>query len=200
MSIPKRRTLGRDVEDLWARERAQGRPRDRGLSSWDAGAGADEVRDGSGNPVAKIGEHGSVRGLLVPNGAGGWRTVQADAQAKADAALATARTEIAGVRSDLSALTTRVSTAESRLSSVSSSISSLTSRVSTAESRLSSVSSSISSLTSRVSTLEHDLEALAGVVLTIRNGTNALIANFHSRITALETKGGGSGGTRPPNV
>ena len=179
MSIPKRRTLGRDVEDLWARERAQGRPRDRGLSSWDAGAGADEVRDGSGAPVAKIGEHGSVRGLLVPDGVGGWRTVQADAQAKADAALATARTEIAGVRSDLSALTSRVSTAESRLSSV---------------------SSSISSLSSRVGTLEHDLNALAAIVAAVRNSTNTAIGIFQSRITALETKGGGSGGTRPPNV
>ena len=57
MSVQKRRSLERDVADLWARERARGRPRDRGFSSWDAGEGADEVRDGSGNPVAKIGEH-----------------------------------------------------------------------------------------------------------------------------------------------
>ena len=165
MSVQKRRSLERDVADLWARERARGRPRDRGFSSWDAGEGADEVRDGSGNPVAKIGEHGSIRGLLVPDGAGGWRTVQADAQAKADAALATARTEIAGVRSDLSALTSRVS-----------------------------------SLSSRVGTLEHDLDALAAIVAAVRNSTNTAIGIFHSRITALETKGGGSGGTRPPNV
>ena len=179
MTFPRERGVATDLADLWTDRRSQARRRSLGLSALDPDDGALEVRDGSGNPVAKIGEHGSVRGLLVPGGAGGWRTVQADAQAKADAALATARTEIAGVRSDLSALTTRVSTAESRLSSV---------------------SSSISSLTSRVSTLEHDLEALAGVVLTVRNSTNTAIGIFHSRITALETKGGGSGGTRPPNV
>ena len=179
MTFPRERGVATDLADLWTDRRSQARRRSLGLSALDPDDGALEVRDGSGSPVAMVGEYGSVRGLLVPDGAGGWRTVQADAQAKADAALATARTEIAGVRSGLSALTTRVSTAESRLSSV---------------------SSSISSLTSRVSTLEHDLNALAGVVLAIRNGTNGLIANFHSRITALETKGGGSGGTRPPNV
>lgn len=46
--------------------------------------GALEVRVAE-SPVAKMGHDGTKHGLLVPNG-GGWRTVQEDAQAKADAA------------------------------------------------------------------------------------------------------------------
>jgi len=41
--------------------------------------------------VAKYGHDGSDHGFLVPNG-GGWRTVQADAQARADGAEADAKT------------------------------------------------------------------------------------------------------------
>ena len=176
MTFPRERGVATDLADLWTDRRSQARRRSLGLSALDPDDGALEVRDGSGSPVAMVGEYGSARGLLVPDGAGGWRTVQADAQAKADAALATARTEIAGVRSDLSALTTRVSTAESGLSSV---------------------SSSISSLSSRVSTLEHDLDALAAIVAAVRNSTNTAIGIFHSRIVVLEGKHSMPPGTRP---
>ena len=95
MTFPRERGVATDLADLWTDRRSQARRRSLGLSALDPDDGALEVRDGSGSPVAMVGEYGSVRGLLVPDGAGGWRTVQADAQAKADAALATARTEIA---------------------------------------------------------------------------------------------------------
>ena len=176
MTFPRERGVATDLADLWTDRRSQARRRSLGLSALDPDDGALEVRDGSGSPVAMVGEYGSVRGLLVPDGAGGWRTVQADAQAKADAALATARTEIAGVRSGLSALTTRVSTAESRLSSV---------------------SSSISSLGGRVTKLEQDLTALAAVVATYRTVINSLIGTFHDRIVVLEGKHSMPPGTRP---
>lgn len=169
MTFPRERGVATDLADLWTDRRSQARRRSLGLSALDPDDGAFEVRDGSGSPVAMVGEYGSVRGLLVPDGAGGWRTVQADAQAKADAALATARTEISALQSTVTALATRVSTAESGLSS----------------------------LGGRVTKLEHDLTALAGIVASYRTAINSINSVFHDRIVVLEGKHSMPPGTRP---
>ena len=84
--FPYRRTWDSDVDDLWTALRRQSQANRIGNSSLSPGEGSLDLLNAAGDPVAKVGTDGGSTGLLVPNGSGGWRTVQVDAQARADAA------------------------------------------------------------------------------------------------------------------
>jgi hypothetical protein len=89
-----RQTPGDNLRDLYAKDqqRSSSGLGDSSIDWDDAGDdGASLDITVSDATVAKYGHDGSDHGFLVPNG-GGWRTVQADAQAKADAAEAAALT------------------------------------------------------------------------------------------------------------
>ena len=88
--FPYRRSVESDLEELWAYVRRSAQANRVGNSSLSPDEGALELLDASGNPLAKVGTEGGTTGLLVPSGTGGWRTVQVDAQVRADAAQAAA--------------------------------------------------------------------------------------------------------------
>ena len=81
--FPTEATLSDNVRDLYRSRRRSSTHVDAGLTSIGLGEGSTDVLDGSGNPVARLGDGpNGIQGFLVPDGAGGWRTVQADAAAQ----------------------------------------------------------------------------------------------------------------------
>ena len=84
--FPFKRSVAQDLRDLWAIDRIDRQSRNLGLSSLSPGDGSLDLIDG-GSTVARYGDiPGGGFGIGVPDGSGGWRTVQQDAQARADAA------------------------------------------------------------------------------------------------------------------
>ena len=106
--FPFRADVGQDLRDLFAHDRLTAQPRGLGLSSITQGEGSLDLLDAGGTAVARMGDapSGGGFGLLVPDGVGGWRTVQADAQARADV-----------VDARVTAVEGRVTSAEGRLDS-----------------------------------------------------------------------------------
>lgn len=142
----KRQAVGDNLRDLYSHFQ-QWISSGLGDSSidWD-----DDGDDGSSldltvsdSTVAKYGHDGSRHGFLVPNGSG-WRTVQEDAQAKADVAEADAKaytdSKDAATRSwadgRLDALSDQIDEMGDTISSLASAIGRLQDRVSALESRL----------------------------------------------------------------
>ena len=117
----------------------------------------DEGDDGSSlditvsdTTVAKYGHDGSRHGFLVPNGTG-WRTVQEDAQARADAAEADAKSYADGLSAANEAATDALA---GRVGDAESDISSLKSEVHTARGSFSNLDARLDSLAARISALE----------------------------------------------
>ena len=129
----KQQGPGDNLRDLYAAKLMLGISSALGDSSidWD-----DSGDDGSSlditvsdTTVAKYGHDGSNHGFLVPDGSGGWRTVQADAQARADVASAHADTLN-------TAMDARMDDAESDITSLKSSRTSIQARLTLIENYL----------------------------------------------------------------
>jgi len=132
----KQQGLGDNVREMYAKA-IQAISSGLGDSSidWD-----DSGDDGSSlditvsdSTVAKYGHDGGDHGFLVPNG-GGWQTVQADAQGRADTAKAAA---IAAATVLNTAMDTRMDTAESDINSLQASRTSIQARLNLIETYLS---------------------------------------------------------------
>ena len=140
----KQQTPGDNLRDLYSKL-VQMVSAALGESSIDDDDGALEVRVAE-SPVAKMGHDGSKHGLLVPNG-GGWRTVQEDAQAKADAAEAAAvATANAHSNSLNTAMDGRMDTAESDINTAQSDINTLQSEMNTAQSDINDLQADVAML------------------------------------------------------
>lgn len=107
--------------------------------------------------VAKYGHDGSKHGFLVPNG-GGWRTVQEDAQARADAAEADSK---AYTDTKNAAMDSRMDNVESSqadmwgdITSIQSTLNSVKNEVHDARNSFSDLDARLDSLSSRISALE----------------------------------------------
>lgn len=180
--FPFRRSVADDLRDLYQIDRIDRQARTLGYSSISPGDGSLDLINASGTTIARYGDlPGGGFGIGVPDGSGGWRTVQADAQARADAALTTAQGLI-------SALSGRVTTAEGRLDSHASRIGAVENRATTAESRLDSHASRLGNAEGRLDSHVSRIGALEGEVHTARGGSpnlNARIAGVFSYAQAL---------------
>lgn len=147
----KQQTPGDNLRDLYSKVRQQ-TSSGLGNSSIDYEGPEDDgesldITVGEGDDyttVAKYGHDGTRHGFLVPNGSG-WRTVQEDAQARADAAEADAN---AHANSLNAAMDARMDTVESSQADMWGDITAL-------QSDLAGLRSRVSSLESRVSDLEN---------------------------------------------
>lgn len=166
MAFPREKSPAEDMRAIWAEFRRLRREMSAAHAAIDPGKSL-EVRDGAGAPVAKVGHDGGSAGLLVPDGSGGWRTVQVDAQARADAALAAAEAQI-------TTLSGRVSTAEGSITSLQGTASNHAGRIATLEGQ----TSGIGSIESRLTAVETGLSQ-----------HNVTLQNLHNRVTALENTG-----------
>ena len=160
MAFPREKSPAEDMRAIWAEFRRLRREMSAAHAAIDPGKSM-EVRNGAGAPVAKVGHDGGSAGLLVPDGSGGWRTVQVDAQARADAALVAAEAQI-------TTLSGRVSTAEG-------SISNHAGRIATLEGQ----TSGIGPIENRLTAVETGM----GVVMSA-------LQNLHNRVSALEGSSG----------
>lgn len=108
MAFPREKSPAEDMRAIWAEFRRLRREMSAAHAAIDPGKSL-EVRNGAGAPVAKVGHDGGSAGLLVPDGSGGWRTVQVDAQARVDALEAAQEPRFSGIEGDITALQTATS-------------------------------------------------------------------------------------------
>ena len=172
----KQQDVGDNLRDLYSKFQ-QWISSHLGSSSidWEDEGDDDESLDitvGAGDDyttVAKYGHGGGKHGHLVPDGSGGWLTVQEDAQAKADAAEAAAK----GYADDKDAATR--SWADGRLDSL--------------DHRLDTVEASQSDMWSDITSLQSSLRGVRNEVHDARGSFSDLDARLDSlsaRISALE--------------
>ena len=171
--FPFRADVGQDLRDLYAHDRLTAQPRGLGLSSITQGEGSLDLLDAGGAAVARMGDAptGSGFGVLVPDGAGGWRTVQADAQARADVVDA----RVTQTNTRVTAVEGRVSTAEGRLDSHAS-------RLGAAEGRLDSHASRLGATEAVAGGARSELNAARGGFGSV----GARLNSHSSRIGATE--------------
>ena len=189
--FPFRADVGQDLRDLFAHDRLAAQPRGLGLSSITQGEGSLDLLDASGSAVARMGDAptGDGFGVLVPDGAGGWRTVQADAQARADAGDAVLDTRLDSAESRLDSHASRLGAAEGRLDSHASRLGATEGVANGARSELNaarggfaSVGGRLSDHASRLGAVEGDVSAAAASALLARNMlTNP--STYYSRLT-----------------
>ena len=196
--FPFRADVGQDLRDLFAHDRLTAQPRGLGLSSITQGEGSLDLLDASGAAVARMGDAptGPGFGVLVPDGAGGWRTVQADAQARADAGdavldtrLDTAESRLTSTEGRLDSHASRLGAAEGRLDSHASRLGATEAVANGARSELNaaragfgSLSGRLSDLASRIGAAEGDVSDAAASALLARNMlTNP--STYYSRLT-----------------
>ena len=171
--FPFRSDVGQDLRDLYAHDRLTAQPRGLGLSSITQGEGSLDLLDAGGSAVARMGDAptGSGFGVLVPDGAGDWRTVQADAQARADVVDA----RVTQTNTRVTAVEGRVSTAEGRLDSHAS-------RLGAAEGRLDSHASRLGATEAVADGARSELNAARGGFASV----GARLSDHASRLGAVE--------------
>lgn len=158
--FPFKRSVAQDLRDLWAIDRVDRQARNLGLSSLSPGDGSLDLIDG-GTTVARYGDlPGGGFGIGVPDGSGGWRTVQQDAQARADGAVGPLASEITTARGGFANLNARLSDHASRLGGTEG-------RLTTAEGRL-------DSHASRIGATENVANGVQSEVSTARGGFGSL--------------------------
>ena len=151
--FPYRRSVESDLEDLWSQLRRAAQANRIGNSSLGPNEGALELLNASGDPVAKVGTEGGSTGLLVPNGTGGWRTVQVDAQVRADAAQAAAAADATSKAN--AAQSAAVSSANGYTDTKTAALSGLASEVAAARGGFSTLGARLSDHASRLGSLEN---------------------------------------------
>lgn len=191
--FPFRADVGQDLRDLFAHDRLEAQSRDLGNSSITLGEGSFDLLDSSGDPVARLGDAPGGFGVMVPNGAGGWRTVQADAQAKADAAEQAAKdhadsaasavqSEVTAARGGFGSLNGRLNDHASRLGATEGVANGARSELNTARGGFGSVGARLNSHSSRIGATEGDVNDAAASALLARNMlTNP--TTYYSRLT-----------------
>lgn len=187
MRFPYRESVGSNLRDLFGADRLRAQSRNLGSSSITQGEGSLELRTtDSGGTVMHLGDlPGGGFGIGVPNGAGGWRTVQDDAQARANAAQAAAEASAAAATS---ALAGRVGTAEGRLDSHATRLGSAEGRLTSAESMNSTQNGRLDSHASRLGATENDVAAMQSTIAAQAGtiaGQSALIAQLRADHNAL---------------
>ena len=196
--FPFRNDVGRDLRDLFAHDRLTAQPRGLGLSSITQGEGSLDLLDAGGAAVARMGDAptGSGFGVLVPDGAGGWRTVQADAQARVDAGDAVldarldsaegrltategvanaAQSEVTGARGGFGSLNNRLDSHGSRIGATESVANGARSELNTARGGFASVGARLDDHASRLGSVEAS-------ALLARNML-AYPSSYYSRLT-----------------
>lgn len=175
MRFPYRENVGTNLRTLFGADRLRAQSRDLGSSSITQGEGSLELRTtDAGAAVAMFGDlPGGGFGIGIPDGGGGWRTVQQDAQARADAAQAAA--EAAGAAAN-AALAGRVTTAEGRLGTAEG-------RLTTAESKNSQQDGRLDSHASRLGATENDVTAMQSTIAS-QAGTIAALAALIAQLRA----------------
>lgn len=161
-TFPFRRSVAQDLRDLFAHDRLRAQTRDLGASSITQGEGSLELRPtDTGTAVVHIGDlPGGGSGVGVPDGAGGWRTVQADAQARADAAAASAASALAALAARVTAAEGRLDSHASRLGAAEGSIGLLQSEISSARGGFGSLGARLNDHVSRIGAAENAIAAL----------------------------------------
>ena len=175
--FPFRNDVGSDLRDLFAHDRLTAQPRGLGLSSITQGEGSLDLLDAGGTAVARMGDAptGSGFGVLVPDGAGGWRTVQADAQARADAGDAV--------------LDTRLDSAEGRLTATEGVANGAKSEVTGARGGFGSLNGRLDSHSSRIGATEGVANGARSELNTARGGfasVGARLDEHASRLGSVE--------------
>lgn len=178
--FPFRTSPGQDLRDLFGAERLRAQSRDLGSSSITQGEGSLELRPTDDGPaVAMFGDlPGGGFGVGVPDGAGGWRTVQQDAQVRADAAQAAA--EAAGAAAN-AALAGRVTSAEGRLGTTEGRLSTAESKNSQQDGRLDSHASRLGATENDVTAMQSTIAAQAGTIA----GQSALISQLRADFNGM---------------
>lgn len=211
--FPFRRSVAQDLRDLWTIDRLDRQARSLGQSSITQGEGSFDLLDSNGSPVARIGDTGTGFGVMVPDGSGGWRTVQADAQARSDAAqvaaasytdtqLAPVASEVQGARGGFGSLDGRLDDHASRLGSTEGDISSVSSEVATARGGFGTLGGRLNDHVSRIGGNETDINTLEGQVSTLNLATNSQglkINQLVDRVNLLTNRVNAlDGGSTPP--
>ena len=191
--FPYRRSVESDLEELWAYVRRSAQANRIGNSSLGPSEGALELLDASGNPLAKVGTAGGTTGLLVPNGSGGWRTVQVDAQVRADAAQTAAAADATSKAN--AAQSAAVSSANGYTDTKTSALPGLSSEVAAARGGFGTLGARLNDHVSRIGGNETDINTLNLATNSQGLKINQLIERVNlltNRVNALD------GGGAPP--
>lgn len=159
--FPFKRSVGQDLRDLFAHDRLKQQERGLGYSSISPGEGSAEVRDAAGATLAQFGHAAGKAGFLVPDGSGGWQTVQEHTSA--------------AVAAGTTSLTSRMTTAEGRLDDHASRIGAVEGRMGTAEGRLDSHASRLGALENK----DVAIVAKQGEIIDRLNELEDFVASQH---------------------
>lgn len=153
MAFPQEYTVNRNVRELWAEVRRLSRAKQLGHSSLGPTDGAMEVRDASGNPVAKVGHEGSTGGLLIPGPGGTWVSL-ADERDRIDAEAATTNVRIDNVWLGFDSHGTRIDALEGESGTAASRIAALETENTLLQGWLSNFAAYVSVLNTRINALD----------------------------------------------